>query len=201
MEGPLIQALQRALAKKNPLAPQSDDATPAAVLVLLFSKGGGSHLLLNRRSALVSHHRGEIAFPGGAREPEDVDMLACALREVEEEMGVRPEDVTVLGALDPVLTRTQFLVSPFVGTIPYPYPFAVDRREVAEVLEVSMDTLLDPSALRFEARLVADGALHRSYAYAAGEHLVFGATAQILTQLLALVREVMPDSKAAEVVR
>ena len=200
MEGPLIQALREALAKRTPQALQSDDATPAAVLVLLFSKNGGCHLLLNRRSALVSHHKGEIAFPGGAWEPEDTDMLACALREAEEEMGVRPADVTVLGGLDPVLTRTRFLVSPFVGTIPYPYPFAVDRREVAEMVEVSLDTLLDPSALRFEARLAADGALDRSCTYAVGEHLVFGATAQILTQLLALVREAMATNKAAEVV-
>ena len=71
---------------------------------------------------------------------------------------------------------------------------------MAEIVEVSLDTLLDPSALRFEARLAADGALDRSYTYAAGEHLVFGATAQILTQLLALVREAMATNKAAEVV-
>ncbi len=200
MEGPLIQALREALAKRTPQALQSDDATPAPVLVPLFFKEDGCHLLLNRRSALVSHHKGEIAFPGGAWEPEDADMLACALREAEEEMGVRPADVTVLGGLDPVPTRTRFLVSPFVGTIPYPYRFAVNRREVAEMVEVSLDTLLDPSALRFEARLAADGALGRSYTYAAGEHLVFGATAQILTQLLALVREAMATNKAAEVV-
>ena len=201
MEGPLIQALGQALAKRRPQVLRSDDSTPAAVLVLLYPKGSSCYLLLHRRSAQVNHHRGEIAFPGGAREPEDSDMLACALREAEEEMGVRPADVTVLGGLDPVLTRTGFLVSPFVGTIPYPYPYAVDRREVAEVVEVSLDTLLDPVAVRHEARLAADGALTRSYAYAAGQHLVFGATAQILTQLLALVREVMATTKPAEVVR
>ena len=158
-----IASLKGALAERSLKERSAADATNAGVLVLVYPRQGSWHLLLNRRSELVGHHKGEIAFPGGTLEPEDADMLACALREVWEEMGIQPADVTVLGQLDTILTRTGFLVSPFVGTIPYPYAFTVDKREVAEVLEVPLERLLDPGVLRHEAHLAPDGSLARGH--------------------------------------
>ena len=104
---------------------------PAAVMLLLYPKDGEYCVLLNKRSQEVEHHKGEISFPGGVRDPEDRDFLDTALRETEEEMGISRDDVTVLGRLDDVVTRTNFGVRVFIGTIPYPYAFqpsAVEMR-------------------------------------------------------------------------
>ena len=184
----LAPALQRALAERTPKADAADGAKPAGVLIPLYVRDGAWHVLLNLRSNEVGEHKGEVAFPGGSIEPGDRDMVACALRETSEEMGIRPEDVTVLGQLDAVFTRTGYLVWPVVATIPHPYPFTPSLREVAEVIEAPLDHLLSLASLRHEARMERDGTLTRRVAYACDGHLVYGATSWILTQLLDLVR-------------
>jgi 8-oxo-dGTP pyrophosphatase MutT (NUDIX family) len=178
--------LQQVLSKRVKKNITDSDLMPAAVLLLLYAKEGVYHVLLNKRSELVEHHKGEISFPGGARDPVDRDFLDTALRETEEEMGVRRGDVTILGQLDDIVTRTNFGVRVYVGTIPYPYPFQPSQDEIAEVLEVPLAVLQDPANLRQDARWV-DNQLTTSYAYACGEHLVFGATATILEQFLDLL--------------
>ena len=161
---------------------------PAAVMLLLYPKDGEYCVLLNKRSEVVEHHKGEISFPGGARDTEDQDFLDTALRETEEEMGISREDVTVLGQLDDVVTRSNFGVRVFIGTIPYPYTFTPSAIEIAEVLEVPIPALLDPANLRHETRLV-DGLATTVRSYAYHEHLVFGATAKILQQFLETVED------------
>ena len=178
--------LQQVLSQRVKKNITDSDLMPAAVLLLLYAKEGAYHVLLNKRSELVEHHKGEISFPGGARDPEDRDFLDTALRETEEEMGVSRGDVTILGELDDIVTRSNFGVRVFVGTIPYPYPFKPSQDEIAEVLEVPLSVLQDPANLRQDARWV-DNQLTTSYAYACGEHLVFGATATILEQFLDLL--------------
>lgn len=160
--------------------------TPAAVLLLLYPKDGDYCVLLNKRSELVEHHKGEISFPGGAQDPEDKDLRDTALRETEEEMGIRRADVTILGELDEVATRSRFRVRVFVGTIPYPYSFQPSAVEIDEVLEVPLTALRDASNLRVETRWEQSGPVS-SYAYAYNGHLVFGATARILQQFLELL--------------
>ena len=162
--------------------------TPAAVLVLLYAKDGDYCVLLNKRSEQVEHHKGEISFPGGARDPEDRDSLETALRETEEEMGIQRSDVTVLGELDEVATRSRFQVNVWVGTIPYPYPFKPSAIEIAEVLEVPLGVLQDPANLRVETRM-EDGEPVTAYTYAYEGHLIFGVTAKILQQFLELLEE------------
>ncbi len=159
---------------------------PAAVLLLIYPKDGQYCILLQKRTDGVEHHKGEISLPGGSKDPEDRDFLDTALREVHEEMGIRPEDVTVLGELDDVVTRTQFGIRVFVGTIPDSYPFKPSPVEIAEVLEVPVAELMSPANRREEARWV-DGRVSRAYSYAYMEHLIFGATAQIVTQFLELL--------------
>jgi 8-oxo-dGTP pyrophosphatase MutT (NUDIX family) len=167
----------------------ADGAKPAGVLIPLYVRDGTWHVLLNLRSEHVGEHKGEVAFPGGSLDATDADIRACALREAHEEMGIRPEDVTILGELDTVLTRTGYLVWPTVGTIPYPYSFKVSSREVAEVMHVPLHAVLTDAALRHESRLGSDGNIHRRVGFAHGPHLVYGATATMLEQLLELVRE------------
>lgn len=162
--------------------------TPAAVLVLIYPKNGEYCVLLNKRSEQVEHHKGEISFPGGARDPEDTDLLETALRETEEEMGIQRADVTVLGELDEVATRSQFLVNVYVGAIPNPYHFKPSTVEIAEVLEVPISSLRDSANLRVETRW-EEGAPVTSYSYAYKDHLVFGATAKILQQFLEVLDE------------
>ena len=181
--------LQQVLSQRVKQTITDSNLMPAAVLLLLYAKEGIYHVLLNKRSELVEHHKGEISFPGGVRDPVDRDFLDTALRETEEEMGVGRDDVTILGELDDIVTRTNFGVRVFVGTIPYPYPFKPSDDEIAEVLEVPLSVLQDPANLRQDARWV-DNQLTTSYAYACGEHLVFGATATILEQFLDLLGQV-----------
>ena len=92
----------------------------------------------------MGHHKGQISFPGGACEPEDTGLLATALRETEEEIGVPLETVEVLGALDDFPTITSFVVTPFVGVIPYPFAYVLNEDEVDSVIEVPISFLLDP---------------------------------------------------------
>ena len=194
-----IEALREALATRTPSAPpHANGARPAAVLIPLHYHDDEWHVILNVRSQFVGLHQGEIAFPGGKFEPTDPDMLACALREADEEMGIAPEDVDVIGSLEPVLTRTDYLVWSTVGVIPHPYRFEVDENEVAEILEIPLDHLLTDAAARHEARLNPDGTLLQRKAYAHGPYLVFGATAWILAQLLDLLRELRPEDAGQE---
>ena len=188
--GALVDALRAALAGRSPVAEASDGSTPAGVLIPLHYHDEDWHVILNVRSEFVGQHKGEVAFPGGRLEPEDVDMTACALRESWEEMGIDPEDVDVLGPMNARLTRTNFLVWPTLGVVPHPYAFKPDPREVAEVIELPIGPLLTGVSVRHEARMGIDGTLQRRVAYGHGRHLVFGATAWILTDLLDLIDEV-----------
>jgi len=162
--------------------------TPASVLLLLYPKDGEYCVLLNKRSQLVEHHKGEISFPGGARDPVDRDSLDTALRETEEEMGIDRSDVAILGEMDEVVTRSHFKVNVYVGTIPYPYVFNPSVDEIAEILEIPLTDLNEPLNHRVETRL-DDGVLVTSRSYAYNEHLVFGATAKILQQFLELLED------------
>jgi 8-oxo-dGTP pyrophosphatase MutT (NUDIX family) len=167
-----------------------DDArmTRAAVLIPLFKKNGEYHILFTRRTDQVEHHKGQISFPGGRKDASDRDLLATALRESEEEMGIRREDVQVLGELDDICTVTRFCVSPFVGLIPYPYPFKVNPREIKEVIEVPLTILFEKGNFRKEFRGL-QGNVWPVYFYRHNHHTIWGATASILKQLLDLLPE------------
>lgn len=156
---------------------------PAAVLLPLYVREGEETVLFTRRAEHLNHHRGEISFPGGRRHPDDADLLATALRETEEEVGIRPADVTVLGRLDDFVSVYGYHVVPFVGTFPWPCRFRVDAREIAEVIEVPLTTLRDPGIWRREDWR------HRGRHYpvhfcTVGEHEIWGLTAAILRQFL-----------------
>lgn len=155
----------------------------AAVLLMLVQARGEAALLLTERSHLVEHHKGQISLPGGVVERGE-SPLRAALREAGEEIGVRAEDVTVLGALDEEETVVSgFVMAPFVGTIPYPYPLRVSSVEVRRVIEVPLRALLDPQNVRTE-RWERGGTPRIVYFYTVGKDVVWGATARIITQFL-----------------
>ena len=167
---------------------QDERLKRAAVLIPLFKKNGEYHILFTRRSDKVEHHKGQISFPGGRTDPGDTDFLATALREAEEEMGISPEDVRILGELDDICTVTDFCVAPFVGLIPYPYPFKINRDEIEEMIEVPLTVLIDPGKFRREFR-GGRGQLWPVYYFQHEHHTIWGATASILKQLLDLLPE------------
>lgn len=168
-----------------PAASGEDPASPAmrraGVLIPLFVRDGQLWILFTRRTDTVEHHRGQISFPGGAHEDGDEDLLATALRETQEEIGVAPDDVRVLGALSPLPTITNFYVEPYVAAIPQPYVFAPAEAEIAEIIEVPVAVLLDP-AVREEKTLAGRPEAILFYHY--GDHVIWGATARMLSELL-----------------
>lgn len=158
----------------------------AAVLVPFFQKGEACHLLFTKRSDQVKHHKGQISFPGGVFDREDESLAQTALRESFEEVGLRPSDVHLIGSLDDIITTTKFIVTPFVGLFPYPYPFRVSEVEIAELIEVPLSCLLKRDAL---GQTVVREQDHERIvdAYRYGRHTIWGATARILKQLLELI--------------
>ena len=184
-----LESFRMVLGKREVQEVGDEGLMPAAVMLLLYQKEGEYCVLLNKRSQQVEHHKGEMSFPGGARDPEDKDFVATALRETEEEMGIAREDVNILGRLDDIVTRSNFGVKVFVGTIPYPYSFTPSEIEIAEVVEAPLSVLLDKANLRCETKWADDGPV-TTFSYACGNHLVFGATAKILQQFLTIVEEV-----------
>lgn len=175
----LLQQIRDFLADYRPQRLSHDKAIPAGVLLLIYEKAGEPYVVLTRRTEDVEHHKGETSFPGGAFDPDDGDMLTTALRETEEEIGVRAEDVEVLGQLDDIVTITGFLVSPFVGVLRrWPYPFAANAEEVAELVEVPLGHLMDERNLE-EGRQRFGDRWWPILTYNYGDHRIWGATARI----------------------
>ncbi|MBN1140714.1 MAG: CoA pyrophosphatase [Deltaproteobacteria bacterium] len=163
----------------------------ASVLVPLFLKEGEGHLLFTRRADHLPHHRGEICFPGGERDPLDADAVATALRETEEEIGLAPGTVRILGRLDDVATRFHFHVVPIVGFFPYPAKFRVNRSEVAQLLEIPIRLVMDPSVFRCEKRLIDEQLLELCF-FELPQGVIWGLTGAILRQFLD--RALLPES-------
>jgi 8-oxo-dGTP pyrophosphatase MutT (NUDIX family) len=124
----------------------------AAVLIPLTWFDDEWHLLYTRRTDKVETHKGQVSFPGGACDPGEETPEQTALREAEEEIGIHPQDVRVLGRLAPMVTITSFRVTPVVGVIQWPYAFRVENAEVARVFTMSLSWLADKSN-RWEFKL------------------------------------------------
>lgn len=163
---------------------------PAAVLVPVEAAPDGERVVFTRRTDQVEYHKGQISFPGGAVDPGDRDRVETALRESLEEIGLRPQDVEVLGMLDDLpVTRSGFCITPVVGLIGrYPYPFEPNPREVAEILEVPLSWLLDPEHMRVRAVSDELGRTFTDFLFDWHGHLIWGATGRILKGLIDRIR-------------
>jgi 8-oxo-dGTP pyrophosphatase MutT (NUDIX family) len=154
----------------------------AAVLLPMFGHPQDPGLVFTERRGDLRRHPGEISFPGGRQDNPDEALWATAIREAEEEVGLDPADVEVIGALPPVGTFvTGYKVHPFVGLIPEGVRFRPNPDEVATVLLFRLRELREGFAMR---RLVRRGIPIRTPTYVVGEHLIWGATARILAELL-----------------
>jgi len=156
--------------------------TAAAVLVPLVDHTDGLTVLFTRRTDHLEHHAGQISFPGGHVEPSDARPEDAALRELEEETGVPRSRVKILGRLDNYVTRTGFDVVPVVGLVAPPFELIPDPHEVAEVFEVPLAFLLDPTNHQRHTRIIRGGN-RQFYAMPYGDYFIWGATAGMLVNL------------------
>lgn len=167
---------------------------PAAVLIPIYKKSGKYHVLLTKRTEELEYHKGQICFPGGSRHDTDGSLRETALREAYEEVGIRPEDVEILGELDGFGTLTSnFLITPFVGVIPYPYKFTVSEHEIDELVEVPLSALADDSNYWEEERS-AEGVTGKASFFKYKDKVVWGATARILKQFIDLTFKKIDDN-------
>ena len=156
----------------------------SAVMLPLYQVKGEYHLVFTKRTQQVKEHKGQISFPGGVYQEGDGTLLETALRECAEEIGLMPGDVEVLGELDNVATQTSnYIISPFVAFIPWPYEFKISPQEIEEIIEAPLPALLDESYRREETIIIA-GKRTTSYFFQYQGRVIWGATAAILSQFL-----------------
>jgi 8-oxo-dGTP pyrophosphatase MutT (NUDIX family) len=185
----LRRRLDAALSRRPRVTLDRSDLVSAAVLVPITDHDG-PHVVFTKKTSGVPHHKGQFSFPGGVVETRDGSRVETALREAWEEIRLPAEAVEVLGLLDDTPTRaTNFVITPVVGIVRDPVEFKPDGREIERVIEVPLATLRDPSIFRTEL-WERDGELHPVLFYqVSAEDLVWGATARILSQFLALLDE------------
>lgn len=162
--------------------------TPAAVLVGLIARERGWHLLLTRRTDHLHHHPGQISFPGGRHEDDDADLIATALRETEEEVGIPAGQVDVLGCLPRFATPSGFCITPVVALLPAQICCRPDPFEVAEVFELPLDWVCDGRNFQ-QHRIHLAGSLRQIPALPFQGRFIWGATAGILAMLAEFLRQ------------
>jgi 8-oxo-dGTP pyrophosphatase MutT (NUDIX family) len=156
--------------------------TDAGVLVPIYVADGNLHIIFTKRRDDLRRHPGEISFPGGRIDEQDENICATAIREAQEEIGLDPEGIEILGALQPTPTiATGYAVYPFVALIEPGLEWTLSATEVQEILDLTVLQLVAGYARR---RLVRRGLPIRTDTYQVGEHLIWGATARILSDLL-----------------
>lgn len=169
------------------------------VLLLLYEREGRPHLLLTRRRDDLQSHAGQVSFPGGRKEGSET-LLAAALRETFEEVGVEPDSVTVVGELTPLyIFPSDYEVHPFVacysnGGTPV---FSPNANEVSQIIEAPLSLLMDPATVKKEMWTIRGYELLVPF-FAVQEHKVWGATAMMISEFVERLRVVAPDNKAGD---
>lgn len=161
-------------------------STPAAVLIPIFFKNGQAHMLFTMRTDKVGTHKGQISYPGGRKDKTDSDFLYTALRETREEVGIMENDVTILGETDTFLTNTDFLVHPFVGLYKAPYPYKINYDEIARLIEVPLQHLLNPSIFKRE-KIVRNNITWDMHFYQYNQDVIWGVTGFLLSNFLSII--------------
>lgn len=180
---PLQQQDERFAERKRPGVRQG------SVLILLYPEKNQLYLPFMERPVYKGHHSGQISFPGGKREPEDPDPIFTALREAEEEIGVDPQKVEILGTLTELyIPPSNYQVLPVVGWTPSRPEFVPDPVEVATIIEAPLAELRQKGSIRQTQRLLSNGLRLQTPFYDVQQHEVWGATAMMLSEFLEVVR-------------
>ncbi len=177
-----VKSLSKALLSSNEKQLPVGELQPAAVLVLLTDSLYGLDVVLTRRAAHLRNHPGQISFPGGKAEDEDKNLIATALREAHEEIGLPYEHVKILGQFLGSETISQFKVTPIVAYSTFKQDWTVDSNEVQQVIKVPLDWLVDDKNWRIESAFFRQ----KKYRYHVcwwQKHLIWGATAELINNL------------------
>ena len=159
----------------------------AAVVILCFKEGPEDHILLTKRSETVAHHKGQIGLPGGVRDPVDASLWHTALRETEEEIGIKSHLVDFVGQLGTVVTPTGFEVTPFVATLKQPFDIKINPDEIAELFSVPLPHLLDPQNFSTQVKTYF-GRDYQDPIFMYKDYKIWGATGRILDDLIQVWR-------------
>jgi len=157
------------------------------VLIPIVADGGDdTRIILTKRTTTLRYHKGEISFPGGMYEEDDRETVRTELRECDEEIGVKPDDIQIVGRLDDMETVTGFVITPYVGLIPYPYDFKLNRDEVHHLICLPFSYLMDcePETTTAERR---GKTIEAPVIYYEGER-IWGATCKLLLQLRQILK-------------
>lgn len=180
------QLLRSSLPARARRTVEGSGLVEAGVLVPVLLHGEEPLLLFTRRTERVETHKGQISFPGGVVDGDDPNVVATALREMREELGIDPSGVEALGLLDDLATPTGFRITPVVGILRERHAYIPNPEEVEEVFEAPLSALLNPDICSSDI-LVLEGVARQVWSYAYGSHRIWGATALILRNLLSLV--------------
>jgi len=185
-----LEPIQRAELLKDAYEKLYPSARNASVLIALFDENSETYVSFIRRASTLRSHSGEIAFPGGAADVSDVSPIVTALREAQEEIGLAPSRVEVLGIMLPVFTVvSNFLITPVVAYLPEgPGTLQLQVSEVEEIIFLPLQGLADPSIYHTE-QWIRDDVAHTVYFFDYGTYRIWGATARMLTMLLELLRD------------
>jgi len=185
------QKLRQALSQRQKQHIVNANLVRSAVTIPVYDKQGQYYILFTKRTQEVKDHKGQISFPGGVYQEEDETLVNTALREATEEIGLMPGDVEILGELDDFVTQaSNYIISPYVGLIPWPYQFKVNEEEIDEIIEIPISELLDMGRLRQETRIIDDEEVTSFFYHYQGK-VIWGATARILHQFLDIFDQAM----------
>jgi 8-oxo-dGTP pyrophosphatase MutT (NUDIX family) len=159
---------------------------PAAVLIPFLKIEGAWHLLFTRRNENLTKHRGQVAFPGGRTDPEDREPETTALREANEEIGLNPADVRILGKLNGFLTITNYIITPIVGVIPWPYPIQMSVEEVSKVFTIPLEWLANQENYQRRRRILPEpyGQMPVIYYQPYDKEVLWGVSARLTLSLI-----------------
>jgi 8-oxo-dGTP pyrophosphatase MutT (NUDIX family) len=195
----LSQAIRNILSRRRPKSiPAAEGGTVrrhAAVLVPLLCPPGADNwsVVFTKRTDKVAHHKGQISFPGGAVEAHDASPLEAMLRESEEEIGLTPEVLDILGRLDEAATMaSNFIIHPFVGVVPSGYPFEINPFEVESILTVPLHVFVSTDGVPHVGEVLYQGKTYRSPVFTFGGEVIWGATARVMENFMAVVRSKLP---------
>ncbi|MFV0577026.1 MAG: CoA pyrophosphatase [Vibrio sp.] len=161
---------------------EQENLRKAAVLIPCVDRPEGLSVILTKRALHLKNHPGQISFPGGKFEQSDIDLANTALREAQEEIGLSPSKVKLIGQLPPLTTISKFSVTPFISIVDADYQTRIDTNEVDCLFEVPASYLFNPSNL-YTKKIKVKGISHRIFAINYQQHFIWGVTAQIIQAL------------------
>ena len=173
-----------------------EDATQSSVLILLYPLAGKTGLVLMLRPEYKGVHGGQISLPGGKYEETDESLIYTALREAQEEIGIEPSHVQIIGQLTEMyIPPSNFIVTPIIGYQAFQPRFTADPKEVALIIEIKLDDLLDEKSRQMKKMKLSLGFSFKVPSYCIDGHIIWGATAMILSELKEIVSEIysIPD--------